>query len=75
MCDGTSFKAVYAADNLKKQLNEVQANIMNDISNFRKQIKSNEDIYEIKLEEIMVNQLNLKVNNHISVRLKLVVKE
>lgn len=75
MCDGTSFKAVYAADYLKKQLNEVQANIMNDISNFRKQIKSNEDIYEIKLEEIMVNQLNLKVNNHISVRLKLVVKE
>lgn len=67
MCDGTPIKAVYDADNLKKQLNEVQSNIMNDISNFRKQIKSNEDIYEIKLEEIKVNQLILKINNHILV--------
>ena len=73
MCDGTPIKAVYDADNLKKQLNEVQSNIMNDISNFRKQIKSNEDIYEIKLENIKlekveVKQLILKVNDHIFVR-------
>lgn len=69
VCDGSPFKAVYAADYLKKQLNDVQSSIINDISDFRKQIKSNEDIYEIKLEKIMLNQLNLKVNNHISVRL------
>lgn len=69
VCDGSPFKAIYAADYLKKQLNDVQSSIINDISDFRKQIKSNEDIYEIKLEKIMVNQLNLKVNNHISVRL------
>lgn len=75
VCDGSPFKAIYAADYLKKQLNDVQSSIINDISDFRKQIKSNEDIYEIKLEKIMVNQLSLKVNNHISVRLKLVVKE
>lgn len=75
VCDGSPFKAIYATDCLKKQLKDVQSSILNDISDFRKKIKSNEDIYEIKLEEIMVNQLNLKVNNHISVRLKLVVKE
>ena len=75
VCDGSPFKAIYAADYLKKQLKDVQSSIMNDISDFRKKIKSNEAIYEIKLEEIMANQLNLKVNNHISVRLKLVVKE
>ena len=69
VCDGSPIKAIYAADCLKKQLNAVQSSIINDISDFRKQIKSNEDIYEIKLEKIMVNQLNLKVNNHISVRL------
>lgn len=69
MCDGTPFKAVFAADYLKKQLNEVQASIMNDISKFRKQINSNEDICEIKLEEIIVNRLILKINNHILVRL------
>lgn len=70
VCDGSPVKAIYAADCLKKQLNAVQSSILNDISAFRKKIKSNEDIYEIKLEKIMVNQLNLKVNNHISVRLK-----
>ena len=75
VCDGSPFKAIYAADYLKKQLKDVQSSIMNDISDFRKKIKSNEAIYEIKLEEIMADQLNLKVNNHISVRLKLVVKE
>ena len=69
VCDGSPFKAIYDADYLKKQLKDVQSSIMNDISDFRKKIKSNEDIYEIKLEGIMVNQLNLKVNNHISVRL------
>lgn len=69
MCDGSPSKAIYAADYLKKQLKDVQSSIMNDISDFRKKIQSNEDIYEIKLEEIMANQLNLKVNNHISVRL------
>lgn len=43
---------------------------MNDISDFRKKIKTNEYIYEIKLENVMleeikVKQLILKVNNHI----------
>lgn len=67
--DGSPFKAVNAANNLKKKLKDVQSCIINDISGFRKKIMSNENIYKIKLEEIMVNQLNLKVNNHISVRL------
>lgn len=46
---------------------------MNDISDFRKKIKSNEDIYEIKLEDIKlekveVKQLILKVNSHVLVK-------
>ena len=70
VCDGSPSKAIYAADYLKKQLKDVQSSIMNDISDFRKKIKSNEDIYEIKLENVMleeikVKQLILKVNNHI----------
>lgn len=70
VCDGSPFKTVYDADYLKKQLNAVQSSIMNDISDFRKKIKSNEDIHEIKLENIMleeikVKQLILKINNHI----------
>ena len=70
VCDGSPSKAIYAADYLKKQLKDVQSSIMNDISDFRKKIKSNEDIYEIKLENVMleeikVKQLILKINNHI----------
>lgn len=43
---------------------------MNDISIFRKKIQSNEDIYEIKLENVMLEEIKvkhmiLKVNNHI----------
>lgn len=69
-CDGSLFKAIYAADYLKKQLKDVQSSITNDISDFRKKIKSNEDIYEIKLENVMLKEINvkhliLKVNNHI----------
>lgn len=70
VCDGSPFKAVYDADYLKKQLNAVQSSILNDISYFRKKIKSNEDIYEIKLENVMLEEIRvrhliLKVNNHI----------
>lgn len=73
VCDGSPFKAIYAADYLKKQLKDVQSSIMNDISDFRKKIKSNEDIYEIKLEDIKlekveVKQLILKVNSHVLVK-------
>lgn len=70
VCDGSPSKAIYAADYLKKQLKDVQSSIMNDISDFRKKIQSNEDIYEIKLENVMLEEIKvkhmiLKVNNHI----------
>lgn len=55
-CDGSPFKAVYAADYLKKQLNYFQSSIINNISDFCKQIKSNEDIYEIKLEDVKLEK-------------------